>query len=216
VLEIFIRFLADKETSKKQVTNPFFLNPAHFITYLMRLMLKWLIKPKRSFFYKEEDLIRLMGNLESENLLEPQEARLLKAAFNFDVEVVSKHFKPRKKAIFLSAEMNFKEIQAVNFKYRYTRYPVLSKAEKDSNLIGVFSFKLFNLRAKNKDYHWLEFVNKKINYLDVDTKLSKAFEICQATGQRLFIVVDKKKQFIGIITLEDILETLVGKIKDET
>lgn len=215
VLEIFIRFLADKEIAKKQITNLFFLDPAHFITYLMRKMLKWLIKPKKSFFYKEEDLIRLMTNLEAENLLEPQEVRLLKAAFNFDEETVGKHFKPRKKIIFLSTEMNFKEVQSIYFKYRYTRYPVLSKVEKDPNIIGIFSFKTFNLKAKNKDFYWLEFVNRKINYLDVDAKLSKAFEICQETGQHLSIVVNKKKNFIGIITLKDILETLVGKIKDE-
>ena len=215
VLEIFIRFLADKEVVKRQVTNYLFLDPAHFITYLMRQMLKWLIKPKKSFFYKEVDLIRLMSNLEAENLLEPQEARLLKAAFNFDEEPISKYFKPRKKTILLSAEMNFKEVQNVYFKYRYTRYPVLSEAKKGSNLIGIFNFKTFGLKAKDKNHHWLEFVNKKINYLDVDTKLSKAFEICQATGQHLAIVVSKKGQFIGIVALEDILETLVGQIKDE-
>ena len=215
VLEIFIRFLADKKVSKKQITNALFLDPAHFITYLMRKMLKWLIKPKKSFFYKEEDLIRLMSNLEAENLLEPQEARLLKAAFNFDEETVSKHFRPRKKIIFLSAEMNFKEVQDIYFKYRYTRYPVLSKVKKDFDLIGIFSFKTFNLKAKKDKFHWLEFVNNNVNYLDVDTRLSKAFEVFQATGQHLSVVVDKKSSFIGIITLKDILETLVGKIKDE-
>jgi CBS domain containing-hemolysin-like protein len=216
VLEIFVRFLADKEISRKQVTNPLFLAPAYFVTYLMKKILKWLIKPKKSFFYKEEDLIRLMGNLEAENLLEPQEARLLKAAFNFDEETAGKHFKPRKKTIFLSAEMNFKEVKDIYLKYRYTRYPVLSKVEKKgSNLIGIFSFKKFNLKAKNSDFHWLEFVNRNINYLNVDTKLSKAFEIYQETGQHLSVIVDKKGKMIGIITLKDILEPLVGRIRDE-
>jgi len=94
-----------------------------------------------------------MSNLEAERLLEPQEARLLKAAFNFDEITIGKHFRPLKKTIFLSAEMNFKEIQKVYFKYRYTRYPVSSSTKKNSDLIGIFNFKIFSLEAKDKNHH---------------------------------------------------------------
>ena len=89
-----------------------------------------------------------MSNLEAEMLLEPQEARLLKAAFNFDEITIGKHFRPLKKTIFLSAEMNFKEIQKVYFKYRYTRYPVISKERK---LVGILNFKTLSLEMKDKN-----------------------------------------------------------------
>ncbi|CAI2194309.1 15668_t:CDS:2, partial [Funneliformis geosporum] len=70
-----------------------------------------IIKEKKLSPYREQDLIRLMSNLEAENILEPQEVRLLRAAFNFDEETIEKYFKPRKKVIFLSTEMSFPEIQ---------------------------------------------------------------------------------------------------------
>jgi CBS domain containing-hemolysin-like protein len=57
-----------------------------------------------------------MNNLEAENILEPQEAGLLRAAFNFDEKSIEEHFKPRRKVILLSTEMNFKEIQQIYFK----------------------------------------------------------------------------------------------------
>ncbi|CAI2196995.1 15583_t:CDS:1, partial [Funneliformis geosporum] len=106
------------------------------------------IKEKKLSPYREQDLIRLMSNLEAENILEPQEVRLLRAAFNFDEETIEKYFKPRKKVIFLSTEMNFSEIQQVYFKYHYTRYPVLSKERK---LVGVLNFKTLNLKMKDKN-----------------------------------------------------------------
>jgi len=49
----------------------------------------------------------------------------------------------------------------------------------------------------------------------LNTKLNAAFEACQKYCQHLAAVVNEQNKFIGIITLEDILETLVGEIKDE-
>lgn len=171
-----------------------------------------IIKEKKLSPYREQDLIRLMSNLEAENILEPQEVRLLRAAFNFDEETIEKHFKPRKKVIFLSTEMNFKEIQQVYFKYHYTRYPVLSR---ERELVGILNFKTLGLKMKNKSDDWRNFIEKKINYLVLNTKLNAAFEACQKYCQHLAIVVDQQKKIIGIISLEDILETLVGNIQDE-
>ncbi|CAJ0641746.1 13046_t:CDS:2 [Entrophospora sp. SA101] len=158
ITELLVRYFAEREFAKKRT-------------------LKKKLSP-----YREQDLIRLVGNLEAENVLEAQEVRLLRAAFNFDEETVEKHFKLRKKVILLSTDMTFKEILQIYYKYHYTRYPVLSEERK---------------------------------LVDLNTKLNTAFETCQKSCQHLAIVVDKQKKFIGIITLEDILESLVGKIEDE-
>ncbi|RHZ37102.1 CBS domain-containing protein [endosymbiont GvMRE of Glomus versiforme] len=210
--EIFVRYLAEREFAKRRILNSFFLNSAHLITRMMAWPLRWVIKEKKLSPYREQDLIRLIGNLEAENVLEAQEVRLLKAAFNFDEESIAKHFRPRKKVILLSTKMTFKEIQQIYYKYHYTRYPVLSE---ERELVGILNFKTLGLEMKDKHDDWQKFIEKKINYLEVNAKLNTAFETCQKTCQHLIIVVDKQKRFIGIITLEDILENLVGKITDE-
>lgn len=110
--------------------------------------MRWIIKEKKLSPYREQDLIRLMSNLEAEKILEPQEARLLRAAFNFDEETIEKHFKPRRRTIFLSTKMTFKEIQQIYHKYRYTRYPVLSEEQK---LVGILNFKTLDLEMKSKN-----------------------------------------------------------------
>jgi putative hemolysin len=211
--EIVVRYLAEREFAKRRILNPFFLSSAYLITRAVSWPLRWVIKEKKLSPYREQDLIRLMSNLEAENILEPQEVRLLRAAFNFDEETIEKYFKPRKKVIFLSNEMSFKEIQQIYFKYRYTRYPVLSQERK---LVGVLNFKTLNLEMKDKNNDWRDFIEKKINYLVLNTKLNAAFEACQKYCQHLAIVVDQQKKIVGIITLEDILETLVGEIYDES
>jgi len=210
--EILVRYLAEKEFAKRRIFNPFLLTSAHLITRIVAWPLRWIIKEKKLSPYREQDLIRLMSNLEAEKILEPQEARLLRAAFNFDEETIEKHFKPRRRTIFLSTKMTFKEIQQIYHKYRYTRYPVLSEEQK---LVGILNFKTLDLEMKSKNDDWQNFIEKKINYLVLNTKLNAAFEACQKYCQHLAAVVNEQNKFIGIITLEDILETLVGEIKDE-
>ena len=210
--EIFMRYFAEREFIKRRMLNPFLLNSAYLITRAMAWPLRWIIKEKKLSPYREQDLIRLMGNLEAENVLEPQEVSLIKAAFNFDEKTIKDHFKLRKKVILLSTEMTFKEIQQVYYKYHYTRYPVLSEKRA---LVGILNFKTLSLKMNERD-DWRDFIEKKVNYLELDTKLNIAFAACQDTCQHLAVVIDKQKKFIGIITLEDILESLVGKITDES
>lgn len=217
--EIFVRYLAELNFSKKLVLNSFFLNVTFFFTWTISSLLSWLIKEKKLSSYRETDLIRLINNLEAENVLEASEVKLVHSALNFDEKEVSSCFKPRKKIIFLSLKMNFKEVLQIYFKYHFTRYPVLSEENK---LEGIFNFKLLTLKVKDlfwkqkKDYYWQTFINKKIIYLPLNTKLSKAFEILQSSRSHFAFVLDNKNKLVGIITLEDILETLVGDIKDES
>ncbi|KLL04047.1 MAG: hymolysin-related protein [Mycoplasmataceae bacterium CE_OT135] len=212
ITEILVRYLAEREFAKRRMLNPFLLASAYLITRTVAWPLRWIIKEKKLSPYREQDLVRLVSNLGAENLLEPQEVRLLRAAFNFDETAVEKHFKPRKKVILLSTTMTFKEIQQIYYKYHYTRYPVLSEERK---IVGILNFKTLDLEMKDKHDDWRKFIIKKINYIDLNTKLNVAFEVCQKTCQHLVVVIDQQKKFIGIITLEDILETLVGKIADE-
>lgn len=210
--ELFVRYLTDQEFTKHWIFNPLLFKSAYLITCLAALPLRRIIKEKTLSSYKEQDLIRLMNNMEAENVLEPQEVRLLRAAFNFDEETIGKYFKLRKQVIFLSIEMNLKKIKQIYHKHRFTRYPVLTEKRE---VAGILNFKTLDLEMKSKNDNWHKFVEKRINFIPENTKLNVALEIFQRSRQHLAIVTDNKDKFIGIITLEDVLENLVGKIQDE-
>lgn len=209
--EILVRYLADRDFAKRRIFNPFLLDFTYVTTRIVSFPLKWMIKEKRISNYKERDLIRLMSNLEAENILEPQEARLIRAAFRFDDEEVNKIFCPRRKVIFLLTSMNFKEIQNIYYKHHFTRYPVLTE---NKEIFGILNFKTLNLNMYEKEDDWKEFVNKKVIYIPLSTKLNVVLDTLQKNHEHLAIIVEKGK-FVGIITLEDVLENLVGEIHDE-
>jgi CBS domain containing-hemolysin-like protein len=103
--EILVRYIATK--TKHLMFNEFLLGIAYAITRFFYPFLRKVIKPKKKIFTNsEKDIIRFMENLATENVLEANEAQLVKAAFNFDDLPVSMVFTPRKKVIFLTSTMS--------------------------------------------------------------------------------------------------------------
>ena len=81
--EIFVRFLTTKSFSKRMVLNHYFINIAYLISRLS--FFQFIIKPrKRIFVNSEKDVSLFVSNLAAEKILEKKEARLIKAALNFD------------------------------------------------------------------------------------------------------------------------------------
>ena len=70
------------------------------------------------------------------------------------------------------------------------------------------------LLIKNKGVRWQDCIDKRITYFSPDDKLDKVLAKLQTSNCRLAIIQEKKK-LLGIITLQDVLSTLVGKIRDE-
>lgn len=212
--EILVYYLAERPLAKRWVLNSFLLNCAYYlIAWGIHPWSKNLIKGKKLSSYREKDLIQLVSNLEAEKTLEPQEARLLKAAFNFDEGIVGQHFRPRKKAILLSTKMTANEVWQVYYKYQYTRYPVVSEEKK---IVGILNFKnLILSQAKREKNSWLSLIKKEVNYFQPQTKLNMALEACQRTGQKLALVANQQQKFIGIISRENILESLVGEMEEK-
>ncbi|CAG8561766.1 9536_t:CDS:2, partial [Ambispora leptoticha] len=67
---------------------------------------------------------------------------------------------------------------------------------------------------KNKEAQWHDYIDKRVIRFSPHDKLDKVLTKLRVNNCRLAIVQEKKK-LLGIITLQDVLETLVGKIRDE-
>jgi len=67
---------------------------------------------------------------------------------------------------------------------------------------------------KKKEAHWQDYIDKRVVRFSPEDKLDKVLIKLQTTNCRLGVIQEKKK-FLGIITLQDVLSALVGKIRDE-
>jgi putative hemolysin len=211
--EIFSRYLGTRQFSKKLIQNNFFIDFSYSLIRIPFALLHKIVRPKKKLFVNSEiDVIRFINNLAAENILEKQEARLVQSAFNFDELRVNSVFTPWKKVIFLNESMSYEEIQKIYLQHFFTRYPVLNKKKE---VIGIFNLETFYWALiKDKNAIWQNQIDKKLIFVSPDEKLDKVFEKLQLNYCHLAIVKINKR-LLGIITLQNILNSLVGKMSDE-
>ena len=212
--EIFSRYLANRPGSQKRISNKFFINFSYSLIRIPYYLLRPIVRPRKKIFVNsEKDVIRFINNLTADNTLEKKEAKLVQSAFNFDELKVSSIITPWKKVIALKHGMTYQEIQTIHSQHFFTRYPVLNQKNE---VLGVFNLEMFHWRLmmKSKEFHWKDYIDKRVIYFSHQDRLDKVLTKLQVNNCRLAII-QQKKRFLGIITLQDVLEVLVGKIRDE-
>jgi CBS domain containing-hemolysin-like protein len=147
--EIFVRYLVNRPTSREGVFNNFFLDFVYLLIRRFYYLLRPIVKPKKKIFANsEQDIIRFINNLTTENILEKKEAQLVQSAFRFDELKVNSIITPWKKVISLNKDMSYEEVQAVHSRHFFTRYPVINKKKE---VVGIFNMEVFYWRViKNK------------------------------------------------------------------
>jgi len=140
------------------------------------------------------------------------EHRLLNAVFKFDDMVVRQILVPRVEVEFLDINQSFPELLKIAMKSHHTRLP-LCKGSLD-NVLGVIHLK--NLVGKLSDEQIdLNKLARNPIYVPESLPLTKLLNQFQIIRQHMVFVVDEHGTIVGIVTLEDVLEQLVGEVQDE-
>lgn len=123
--------------------------------------------------------------------------------------------RPRKEIVVLDTEMTMNECLEVAEKTRYSRFPLCEGGDLDKTL-GVVHFKdLFALRNRAQNGTDLRYTTRKLIYVPETARLEKLLQLFLDRKLHLAIVVDEFGSTVGMVTLENILEELVGQIQDE-
>jgi putative hemolysin len=211
--EIFVRYWVNRPKSRKMVFNNFFIDITYSLIRLPYYILRPIVKPRKKIFANsEQDIIRFINNLTTDDILEEHEAKLVQSAFKFDELNVGFITTPWKKVVTLRHDMTYQEIQAIHSQQFFTRYPVFNKKKE---VMGIFNMEVFYWRLiKKKVARWQDYIDKRVIRFSPSDKLDKVLIKLQTNNCRLAIIQEKKK-LLGIITLQDVLGALVGKIRDE-
>lgn len=128
---------------------------------------------------------------------------------------VREAMRPRQEITMLDTEASIAECMEVAEKSRYSRFPLCEGGDLDKTL-GVIHIKdLFAMRLKARSGADLLPVTRKLIYVPETARLEKVLQNFLDRKSHLAIVVDEYGGTMGLLTLENILEELVGQIQDE-
>jgi putative hemolysin len=165
--------------------------------------------------YSEAELKMLLSRSTEEGELERQEQEMLYKVFDFADKEVSTVMVPRPEVVALSVELPPEEALAAVIESPYTRYPVYRGALDE--VVGVLHVRdLFSaLVDRGIAGVQLEQLLRPAHIVPETKDLAALLTEFRRTNQHLAVVVDEYGELEGIVTLEDLLEEIVGEIEDE-
>lgn len=160
----------------------------------------------------EDELKYIIDEIQEQGVLEEQESDLVLSALEFDEITVDEILIPRVNVTAIEKHTPFNEIKEKFLKDMYSRLPVYEK--NIDNIVGVITNKsFFRLMNENKE-DITEIIQEIIHISDLKL-ISEALKEMQKSKMHMAVVMDQYGGTKGIITMEDIIEELVGEIYDE-
>ncbi len=161
----------------------------------------------------EDEILTMIEEGVEEGQLEESEEELIRNAIEFNDIRVEEILQPKSKMIMINVVEEHQTIFDTIIKERYSRMPVYDK-DKD-NIIGILSEREFLTNyIINKEFD-LKATLRDVLFIPDTMKISKLLPELQNSHSHLAIVVDERGTVQGLVTVEDILEELVGEIWDE-
>jgi putative hemolysin len=189
------------------------------ITYILDHVNKSLNKKQsKSHGHITEDEVLIMSRMSVEKGgIGYNEHELIEKIFKFNDTIVGKIMTAFPRIEFLNGDVKIDQIAYHISKTEHSRYPVY--VGSDNNIIGYVHVNsvMKALNSANRDELVSKFVNP-IQKIDENVQLDRVFRSMNKNHAHMYLVHKHKdpKTIVGLITLEDILEELVGEIEDET
>ena len=161
----------------------------------------------------EEELKILIDEMEESDEIEDDEAELIKKVFDLKERNVEDIMVPRIKMVALDYSSTLTEVKELLYNTNYSRIPVY-KSDKD-HIVGVlYERDFFPALAKNQNLAWKKLI-RPVNFVSSQMKADDLIVEFQKNKAHLAIVSGEYGEVLGLVTMEDALEELVGEIYDE-
>lgn len=167
--------------------------------------------------HSEDELKLIIAESEEGGAIEPSERELIQNVFDFDDRVVRQVMVPRMKISAIKSEVTVREAMDIVLKEGYSRYP-LYEVSLDEIVGVVFAKDIIRAYVTNEQgskTQSLRDVMRTVQYVPETMPIDALLRDFQKKKIQMAIVVSEFGGTIGLVTLEDILEELVGDIQDE-
>ncbi len=144
-----------------------------------------------------------------------EEADILKGIIKFGDLLVKQIMRSRGDVIAVDIDTSFFELLSQIREFSYSRIPVFK--DDFDNVIGILYVKdLIGNLSKDENYEWQSNIRTNVLYVPESKKIDELLREFQSKKLHMAIVVDEFGGSSGIVTLEDIMEQVIGEIKDES
>jgi magnesium and cobalt exporter, CNNM family len=200
------------------LTNIFFYILYPFVSFLMRFssvfvgLLGGTTEPSE-FVVSEHEIRFMIDYIEEKGLMEREKTEMLQSIFKLGSKQVKEIMVPAIDIIMLEAGTTIKESFEIFSKYQFSRLPVYR--ETKDNIIGMVLQKdIFVLMSKHVEKP-LEQLVRPILFVPESMKINQLLREFRQKGMHIAIVLNEYGSITGLVTLEDVLEEIVGEIRDE-
>ena len=162
----------------------------------------------------EEDLLNIIETIEDEGVLEPEKQALVNSAMEFGQKLAEDIMIPISEVVSVSGNTPIAKIAEFVRMSPYSRIPVY-EGSKD-NIVGILPTNDFLGKYVRKEQITIRKMLLKPYVFDRKTEVSELLQRMRLNKLHMVFICDENRKKIGVITMEDILEELVGDIQDES
>lgn len=177
------------------------------------LAMKALGKKNAAPTVTEEELKFIVESIEEEGVLEEAESEMVQSALEFDEKTVLEILTPRVDVVSIDIEDSKEEINKIIIAERFSRIPVYRGSI--DNIVGILHTRDYLEISANGEIPDIEQIMTEPFFVYKTRKLSALLSDLKRKRTHIAIVADEYGGMLGIVTMEDLLEELVGEIWDE-
>lgn len=160
----------------------------------------------------ETELRTMVDVSHEEGIIEKEEKDIISNVFDIGDVEAKDIMVPRIDMTMASVDSTYEELLEIFKEDRFTRIPVYDKSTDD--VIGIINMKDILLYDKDKEFHMRDYLREPL-YIYEGKNVSELLLEMRQEAVNLCVVLDEYGAVVGLITLEDILEEIVGEIRDE-
>lgn len=166
----------------------------------------------RSEAYTEKEIRTIVEVSHEDGVIEPEERMMINNVFDFGDATAKDVMVPKVDMSFLNVTASYSEMLELYKENKYTRYPVYE--ETTDNVIGMINVKDL-LIYEDKEHFDARNIMRNVLYTHEHKKTSDIMLEMKKSSTNLAIVLDEYGVTSGMVTMEDLLEEIIGDIRDE-
>lgn len=190
------------------------LTPISAVFSIISMLLSKLFSGKEEKTVTEEELLSIIETIGDEGVLEPEKQALVNSAIEFRDKLAEDIMIPMSEIVCIDAATPIDQLAKLLQSESHSRLPVYERSR--DNIVGILPVNLFLSQYVTGRRVPLRKILLKPYIFDSQIEISVLLQRMRLNKLHMVFLVDKNRRKVGILTMEDLLEELVGDIQDES